>query len=121
MDAAELVNVFIQRVVVKEKQARYTGFVGSSKNRKKFLEALDHKLSSEIDLSKTTKSLDGKEWRTAAVLYSSNGTFGMTFNSLKEAYEQASSYGGWLILGLSGHVAIFRPEGKNDDELYFKL
>jgi hypothetical protein len=60
MDAAELVNIFIQRVVVKEKQARYTGFVGSSKNRKKFLEALDHKLGSEIDLSKTTKSLDGK-------------------------------------------------------------
>jgi hypothetical protein len=121
MDAAELVNAFIKHVVIKDKQERYTGFVGSRKNRKKFLDALDHQLESEVDLSKSTKSLDEKEWNAAAMLYSSNETFGMAFNSLKEAYEQASSYGGWLILDLSGHVAIFRPEGKIDDELYFKF
>jgi hypothetical protein len=45
----------------------------------------------------------------------------MAFNSLKEAYAQASPYGGWLILGASGHVAIFRPEGKVDNELCFTL
>ena len=121
MNAAELANVFIQRLVVKEKQERYTGFVGSDKNRKKFLDALDHQLESDIDLSKTTKSFDEKEWGAAAFLYSSNGTFGIAFNSLKEAYEQASPYGGWLILGISGHAAIFRPEGKVDAELCFTL
>jgi len=86
MDASELVNAFIQRVVIKEKQERYTGFVGRRKNWNKFLDALDHKLESEIDSSKITKSLNEKEWNAAAMLYSSNGAFGLAFNSLKEAY-----------------------------------
>ncbi len=121
MVAAELLMLFIQCIVVKEKRERYAGFIGSNRNRKKFLDRLDHALDREIDVSKAVKSLNEKEWSIAAFLYSSDGTFGMAFNSLKEAYGQASPYGGWLILSLSGHVAIFRPEERTDDELLFRF
>ena len=121
MDAVESVKLFIQRIVAKEKRERYTGFVGNMKNRKKFLDALDHALVSEIDTSKAVKALSEKEWNDSGFLYSSDGTFGVALASLKEGYDAASPYGGWLILGQSGQVAIFRSEGKIDEELYFKL
>lgn len=121
MDAVESITLFIQRVVAKEKQERYAGFVGNKKNRKKFLNTLDHALASEIDTSKSVKALSDKEWSNSGFLYSSDGTFGLELGSLKEGYDKASPYGGWLILSQSGRLAIFRPEGKIDDELYFKL
>lgn len=119
MNATDAIKLFVQKVVVSEKQERYTGFVESKKNRQKFLDTLDHALP--IDSSKAIRSLSDIEWRSPAFLYSSDGTFGMEFSGLKDCYDQASPYGGWLILSQTGNVAIFRPEGKIDAELYFRL
>ncbi len=121
MEAVEAVTLFIQRVVAKEKRERYAGFVSAKKSRKKFLDALDHALASEIDTAKAVATLSEKDWSQAGFLYSSDGTFGMEVVSLKDAYEGASPYGGWLILSQSASVAIFRSEGKIDDELYLRL
>jgi hypothetical protein len=121
MDAVESVTLFIQRVVAKEKRERYVGFVGSTKNRGKFLDTLDHALASEMDISKAVKAFSDNEWNNSGFLYSSDGTFGIELGSLKEGYDKASPYGGWLILSQSGLIAILRPEGKIDEELYFKL
>ena len=121
MQAVDAVILFIQLIVAKEKRERYAGFVTGTKNRKKFLDALDHALVAEIDTSRAVKKLDEKEWGHPGFLYSSNGTFGMELTSLKDGYDKAPPYGGWLILSQSARVAIFRPEGKIDDELYFKF
>jgi len=121
MDAVEAITLFIQRIGPKEKRERYTGFVSNKKNRKKFLDALDHDLVAEIDNSKAINKLDEKEWNQPGFLYSSNGTFGEEITSLKAGYDKASPYGGWLILSQSARIAVFRPEGKIDDELYFKF
>lgn len=121
MNAVESVSLFIQRLVAKEKRDRYVEFVSKEKNREKFLRTLDHALVSEIYTSKAVKSIDEKKWNESGFLYSSDGTFGLELSSLREGYDKASPYGGWLLINQSGDVAIFRPEGKIDDELYFKL
>jgi hypothetical protein len=121
MDAVEAVTIFIRRIVSKEKQERYVGFVTGKNGRKKFLDALDHSLEKEIDISMAVKNLDDKEWIQPGFLYSSNGTFGTELNNLKDGYDKASPYGGWLILSQSAGIAIFRPEGKIDDEIFFKF
>ncbi len=121
MDAVEAITRFIQRSIIKEKRERYAGFVQSQKSRKKFLEALDHGLASAIDTSRAVATLAHEDWSQPGFLYSNDGAFGEELGSLREGYEEASPYGGWLILSQSAAIAIFRPEGKIDDELYFKL
>lgn len=121
MNATELIKRFIDQVVVPTKRERYSSFVESANNRHKFLDVLDHKLESELDLSKAKKSLDEKAWNAGAVLFSSSGSFGAEYSSVKEAYEVAAPEGGWLILDRTGRFAVFRAEGRIDDEKYFEL
>ncbi len=121
MEAVEAITLFIQGMVAKGKRDRYAGFVSATKNRRKFLDALDHALGSEIDPARVVATLSEKDWSQPGFLYASDGTFGMAVRSLKEGYDSASPYGGWLIFSQSAGVAIFRPEGKIDDELYLRL
>ncbi len=121
MGAVEAVTLFIRGMVAKGKRDRYAGYVSATKSRRKFLDALDHALSSEIVPARVVATLSEKDWSQPGFLYASDGTFGMAVKSLRDGYDSASPYGGWLILSQSAGVAIFRPEGRVDDELYLRL
>lgn len=121
MDAIEAVTKFINHAVVNHRRERYLGFISGAKSRHKFLDALDHLLASQLDESLAVGALSEAEWRQPGYLYSSDGIFGGEIGSLRDGYEHAPDEGGWLIVGQSASAAIFRPEGRIDDELYFRL
>lgn len=120
-DATSAITVFIQRAIIKEKRGRYAGFVAGTSSKHKFLETLDHVLARHVDVKKAVGALNDSEWRKPGYLYASDGSFGKTLESLRAGYDNAPAEGGWLIVSQSAEAAIFRPEGRMDDELYFRL
>ena len=121
MESTEYLAKFIRKVVNKQKKERYVGYLTSNKGKIKFLAALDHDLERDIEKRKVVKELSENDWSMSGVFYSSNGSFGVHSETIKEAYENAPWEGGWLILSETGRYGVYRPEGKMDDELYIKL
>jgi hypothetical protein len=121
MDAEAAVKLFIKRIIAKQKRPRYSASVERDATRKKFLDALDHDLAWHVDEMAAVQELSDEEWNSPAYRYASDGAFGEDVGTLREGYEHASPHGGWLLIGQSGDVAIYRPEDRVDDELFFRL
>lgn len=112
---------FITAIVKKPRRGRYLSFLANEKRKKKLLASLDHDLERDIEPKVLAQSLSEEEWLSPAVLFSSTGALNIEFLSLREAYEEASWEGGWLIIGTSATYGIYRPEGWADRELAIKL
>lgn len=121
MDATTCLSHFLERAVVAGRRDRLAGFAGKTSTRAKFLECLDHALVSAIDETFVVASLLPTDWQDTAFLFSSEGTFGAPVATLREGYEKAPAYGGWLLVSGSGRAAILRPEGRIDDERLFRI
>lgn len=120
MEAEVLAN-FFQAIVQKHRRDRYAGYFGSEKGRRKLLAALDHDLERDIEPKKIARFLSEKEWSQPGLLLSSSGIFGREYSSVRGAYDEAPWEGGWLVVGSTGKLGVYRPEGKSDDEVVIKL
>lgn len=117
----DLIATFVKNVINKNKQNRYIGFLSTEKGHKKFLASLDHDLERDLKDKLPIEKFSELEWAANCFLYSSGGEFNSPQVSFKTAYENAPWDGGWLLISDSGKRAIFRPEGRIDDELFIKL
>ena len=121
MDAAETLSVFLSKAVVAAKRERYIEFALSTKTHRKFLASLDHDFERDINPSTTVSSLDSTALQIPGYLYSSDGGFGTVLSHLSDASNVGSPHGGWLGVGQTGLLAIYLPEGRADDVVFFKL
>jgi len=112
---------FISEAIVNSKRNRYVGFLSSSKGQKNFLKSLDHEFMKCLNESKFSSKFSQLELEQSGDLYCSNGVTNSSEDTMSNLYGKAPWEGGWLLLNKPGTIAIHRPEGKVDDELYIKL
>tara|TARA_R110002124_G_scaffold217594_2_gene383213 strand:+ start:271 stop:636 length:366 start_codon:yes stop_codon:yes gene_type:complete len=112
---------FIGNAILKPKRDRVLGFLSNSKNHVKFARTLDHEFYKLLDKSYFRNSIDINSSNELGFLYCSNGISSEKETSISELYGKAPWEGGWLIVNLSGNFAIYRPEGKIDDEVFIEL
>ena len=121
MNNSEGLESFIKRAVIKSKRDRYLGFLASSKGQVKFAKSLDHDFEKVLDESKYVQKLERNELEQAGDLFCSNGVTNNTNTSMYDLYGKAPWEGGWLLINKKGNLAIYRPEGRIDDELCIRL
>lgn len=107
--------------VVSNKQQRILGFLNTPKGRTKFAKSLSHDLVKVLDKSKISSKPSESDLSQDGYLYCSNGVSSSTCDKLSNLYGKAPWEGGWLIVSKDGNLAIYRPEGRIDDELCIKL
>jgi len=112
---------FISEALVKSKRDRFVGFLSSAKGQVKFSKSLDHEFVSYLNKSKFSSKFPQSELEQTGDIYCSNGVTNNSVETMANLYGKAPWEGGWLLLNKSGTIAIYRPEGKIDDELYIKL
>lgn len=112
---------FINEAVVKSKKNRFIGFISSTKGHEKFSKSLSHELMKYLNESKFCSKFSQSELEQFGDLYCSNGVTNNSEDTMSNLYGKAPWEGGWLLLNKSGTIAIYRPEGNIDDELYIKL
>ncbi len=121
MNISKGLEVFIKKAVVKTKRERYLGFLKSTKGQIKFAKSLDHDLEKALDNSKYVSEIGRSELEQNGELFCSNGVTNNTDTSMYNLYGKAPWEGGWLLINKQGTLAIYRPEGRIDDELFIKL
>ncbi len=112
---------FVNRAIMKSKRERFLGFLSKSKNHAKFAKALDHELIAIMDKSLFREPIDINASKEVGYLYCSNGVSSDRETPIAELYGKAPWEGGWLIVNSTGNFAIYRPEGKIDDEVFIEL
>ena len=112
---------FIDNAILKPKHERVTGFISNSKNHVKLARSLDHEFIKFLDKSNFRNSIDINSSNELGFLYCSNGVSSENETRIAELYGKAPWEGGWLIVNLTGDFAIYRPEGKIDDEVFIEL
>ncbi|MCU7920531.1 MAG: hypothetical protein KZQ95_19570 [Candidatus Thiodiazotropha sp. (ex Epidulcina cf. delphinae)] len=121
MDISEGLESFIKRSVIKSKRDRYLGFLASVKGQIKFAKSLDHDFEKVLDDSKFVQKIERNELEQPGDLFCSNGVTNNTAISMYDLYGKAPWEGGWLLINKEGNLAIYRPEGRIDDELCIRL
>ncbi|MDP7592126.1 MAG: hypothetical protein QF552_05400 [Litorilituus sp.] len=112
---------FINKAILKPKREHVLAFLANTKNHIKFARTLDHEFMNLLDKSNFKDSIDINSSNDLGFLYCSNGFSTETETRIGELYGQAPWEGGWLIVNLSGTFAIYRPDGKIDDEVFIEL
>ena len=112
---------FLSEALIKNKRERFIGFLANPKGRVKFAKSLDHEFEKFLNPTKLTSKFSVPELEQTGDLYCSNGVTNDNDDSMVNLYGKAPWEGGWLLLNKLGTIAIYRPEGKIDDELYIKL
>ena len=112
---------FLREALIKNKRDRFLGFLSSTKGQMKFSKTLDHDFEKHLDSTKFVSNIPERELEQSGDLFSSNGVTNESNDSMANLYGKAPWEGGWLLLNKLGTVAIYRPEGKIDNELYIKL
>jgi hypothetical protein len=112
---------FINKALIKSKRERLVGFLSSAKGHVKFCKALSHDLEKYLDQAKFVSKFSESELEQPGDLYCSNGVTNDNEDLMVNLYGKAPWEGGWLLLNKLGTIAIYRPEGRIDDELYIKL
>ena len=114
-------ELFLSEALIKSKRERFLNFLGSDKGQIKFAKSLSHDLEKFIEPTKVVSRFSGSELKQQGNLYCSNGVTNDSFDTMINLYGKAPWEGGWLLVNKQGTLAIYRPEGKIDDELYIKL
>ena len=114
-------ELFLSKALIKAKRERFLSFLGSDKGQIKFAKSLSHDLVKFIDPSKVVSKFSEIELKQEGNLYCSNGVTNDSIDTMINLYGKAPWEGGWLLVNKQGTMAIYRPEGKIDDELYIKL
>jgi len=112
---------FINEAIAKSKRDRFVGFLSNPKGHAKFSKSLDHELVKYLIKSNFTSKFQQSEFEQNGDIYCSNGVTNNSVDTMANLYGKAPWEGGWLLLNKSGTIAIYRPEGRIDDELYIKL
>jgi hypothetical protein len=112
---------FISEALIKSKRERFIGFLSNTKGHLKFAQSLDHDFEKYLNKSKLTFKFSNSELEQAGDLYCSNNVTNESVDSMANLYGKAPWEGGWLLLNKSGTIAIYRPEGRIDGELYIRL
>src|SRR5690606_30389438 len=112
---------FLRNTLIPNRRERLIGFLASEKGFIKFSKSLDHDLEKFLDKTKLSLEFSEFEFEQAGYLYCSSGAELNKEGTIANLYKEAPWVGGWLIISKSGELAIYRPEGRIDDELYFKL
>ncbi len=121
MNITDGLKYFIGSALVKSKRERFIGFLSNAKSHKKFLASLDHDLEKLLDCSKIVFDISMIDMEEQGDLYCSNGVSNDSDSSMENLYDKAPWEGGWLLINKQGSSAIYRPEGRIDDEIYIKL
>ncbi|MCU7829423.1 MAG: hypothetical protein KZQ85_10190 [Candidatus Thiodiazotropha sp. (ex Myrtea sp. 'scaly one' KF741663)] len=121
MNISEGLEPFIKKAVIKSKRERYLGFIVSKKGQIKFARSLDHDFEKVLDDSKFINKIERNELEQLGDLYCSNGVTNDSPSSMYNLYGKAPWEGGWLLVNKAGTLAIYRPEGRIDNEICIKL
>ncbi len=121
MNITDGLKYFVSSALVKSKRERFVGFLSNTKGHKKFLGSLDHDLEKLLDSSKIVSDISKIDMEQQGDLYCSNGVANNSDLSMVNLYDKAPWEGGWLLINKQGSLAIYRPEGRIDDEIYIKL
>lgn len=112
---------FVSKALTKSKRERFIGFLSNAKGHAKFSKALDHDFEKSLDPVKFASKFSSKELEQAGDLYCSNGVTNNNDDSMVNLYGKAPCQGDWMLLNKPGTIAIYRPEGRIDGELYIRL
>jgi len=121
MNVPEGLFFFLSSALVKSKRERFLGFLKNGKGQKKFARSLDHDLFKFLDKNLFVTKLSEKVLSQSGNLFCSNGINSNSESSMIDLYGKAPWEGGWLLISKSGKFAIYRPEGRIDDEIHIKL
>ena len=108
---------FLSISLIKQRRDRYLTLIRNSRGQKTFLKSLDHDIENAVDRTLLVEKLPTAVWKEACLYYSSSGGYGIEFETVKAAYDEAPWEGGWLLLSKSGKSGVIRPEGRIDDEM----
>ena len=112
---------FLSEALTKNKRDRFIGFLSSAKGHIKFFKALDHDFVKHLDSTKFVEKIPEVELEQFGDLFCSNCVANDSNDSMTNLYGKAPWEGGWLLLNKHGTIAIYRPEGRIDDEIYIRL
>ena len=116
MNAIEAFVTFANRVLVREKSARFAAIASTTKGQRRILNALCHEFESAIREDIARRS-DRSQWRhVPCYVFHSSLDFGTVFSTVDEAYDKLSLDDGWLIVLQDGSMGLYRPEARWDDE-----
>jgi hypothetical protein len=115
MNAQQAITQFVQRCLSPEKARRFTTLCATKKGRCKVLVSLYHEFESAVRSSAIRSGYDSLWGSPCFVFYEPQG-FGVEAASVREAYDQLTVTGGWLILLCDASAGIYRPEARWDDE-----
>lgn len=121
MKTSSILEYFFRKALVKSKQERFVGFSSSKKGLTKILKSLDDELLSCLNNEIFTSKFPNSELDQIGNFYCSNGTINEGVESMRHLYDSAPWEGGWLLMSDPESIAIYRPEGKIDSELYIRL
>lgn len=121
MNISKGLKAFLNKAVVNSKRYRYLDLIKSTKGQRKFAKSLDHDFENALDKSKIVDEIERSELEQNGQLFCSNGVTNNTDTSMYNLYGKAPWEGGWLLINKEGTLAIYRPEGRIDNELYIKL
>jgi hypothetical protein len=116
MEAAVAFVNFVRRVLTPAKAQRYATLAGNVKGHKKILKGLYHDFEAAIRPNAVRKGPYDQVWDQPCFVFAETQGFGVEYVSVREAYEEVSSYDGWLIVLQDGSAGIHRPEGRWDAE-----
>lgn len=121
MTISESLRVFLANALAKSKRDRYIRFLSNNKGRLKFSKSLNHDFISCLNRDFFTNKFSGEVLSQSGFLYCANGDANDSEASMQELYGKAPWEGGWLLISKTGKIAIYRAEGKIDDEVYIAL
>ena len=121
MNISEGLKIFLGNAPAKSKRDRYVGFLSNNKGHIKFSKSLSHDFTSCLDRSLFTTKFTDEVLNQPGDLYCANGVTNDSEASMMELYGKAPWEGGWLLTNKTGKIAIYRAEGKIDDEVYIAL
>lgn len=120
MEIEDSLRIFLTTATSREKRDRILNFLSSKKGQVKFFKLLSHDFIKYLDNSNFIPKLSEKELDQSGYLYCSHKIHSKQGSPLKILYNSAPWEGSWLLISESGKVAIYRPEGKIDDEIHIR-
>ena len=121
MNISDGLRLFLSNALINSKRDRYIGFLSNNKGHIKFSKSLSHDFISCLDRSLFTNKFSDEVLNQSGDLYCANGVTNGSEASMMVLYGKAPWEGGWLLINKTGKLAIYRAEGKIDDEVYIAL
>ena len=117
MDDARKTLVRFLDSALAQKRERLCGFASAPRSQRKFLAELAHRFGSYVAPSAIIPELPPAAWSSPALAFVGPNTFGMSYGSLREAFESVDLHQGALLITADGRFGVWCDHHTWDDKV----